>query len=376
MNEPVVDFTQRLVQTPSPSREEGELAALVLAEMEKLGFDEAYQDGAGNAVGRIRGREDGPGWLLLTHLDHVDVGDEANWPHPPFSGHVDNEGRLWGRGAVDIKGPLAATVYGAAAARRQGRPPRDVWVVSVVEEELGGGGAAVLVPKLKETIAAAVIAEPSSLQVIYGHRGVARVRLTFNGSPHHAALSRADDNPHYALARFLERLAAAQRPRDRVLGASSITPTILHADTTSANRTPGRITLILDWRTVGETPDEMRALLADLTRGLDVSVVVPPLWEHGELENTPGVRTDPDHPLVRQMEEVRRQVLGPGPRPGLWPFATDGRYTHAAGIPTVGFGPGDPTLAHTEHEFIEVEQLLAGARYYEVLIQQAPAIGR
>jgi len=62
------------------------------------------------------------------------------------------------------------------------------------------------------------------------------------------------------------------------------------------------------------------------------------------------------------------------PRPGLWPFATDGRYTHAADIPTVGFGPGDPTLAHTEHEFIEVEQLLAGARYYEALVQQAPRL--
>lgn len=132
------------------------------------------------------------------------------------------------------------------------------------------------------------------------------------------------------------------------------------------------MTLILDWRTTGETPEEMRALLAQLTRGMKVEIEVPPLWEHGELENTPGVRTDPDHPLVRQMEAVRRRVLGPGPRPGLWAFATDGRYTHAAGLPTVGFGPGDPTLAHTEHEYIEVEQLLAGTRYYKVLVQQSP----
>ncbi|ADR35974.1 peptidase M20 [Oceanithermus profundus DSM 14977] len=372
MYEPVVDFTRRLVQTPSPSKGEAELAALVVAEMQALGYDEAYVDAAGNAVGRIRGREEGPGWLLLTHLDHVDVGDEANWPHPPFSGHVDEAGRLWGRGAVDIKGPLAATVYGAAAARAAGPPPRDVWVASTVQEELGGAGAAGLVPELKDRVAAAVIAEPSTLQVIYGHRGVARVRLVFEGSPHHAALSRSADNPSFALARFLERLAVAQRHRDPVLGASSITPTILRADTTSANRTPGKVTLILDWRTTGETPEEMRALLAQLTRGMKVEIEVPPLWEHGELENTPGVRTDPDHPLVRQMEAVRRRVLGPGPRPGLWAFATDGRYTHAAGLPTVGFGPGDPTLAHTEHEYIEVEQLLAGTRYYKVLVQQSP----
>ncbi|WP_457636753.1 M20 family metallopeptidase [Oceanithermus sp.] len=374
MNEAVVSFTQRLLQTPSPSKNEAELAAMVVAEMKELGYDEAYVDEAGNAVGLIRGRQPGPGWLLLTHLDHVDVGDEANWPHPPFSGHVDKEGRLWGRGAVDIKGPLAATVYGAAAARAPGPPPRDVWVASVVEEELGGGGAAVLVPRLKPNVAAAVIAEPSSLRVIYGHRGVARVRLVFSGRPHHAALSRSADNPNYALARFLERLAVARRPTDRILGASSITPTVLHADTSSANRTPGRVTLILDWRTVGETPEEMKTILADLTRGLEASFEVPPMWEHGELENTPGVSTDPDHPLVRQMEAVRRRVLGPGLRPGLWAFATDGRYTHAAGIPTVGFGPGDPTLAHTEHEYIEVDQLLAGTRYYAALVQEEPAV--
>ncbi|WP_456477273.1 M20/M25/M40 family metallo-hydrolase, partial [Oceanithermus sp.] len=135
MYEPVVEFTRRLVQTPSPSREEGELAERVVAEMLRLGYDEAYVDAVGNAVGRIRGREEGPGWLLLTHLDHVDVGDEANWPHPPFSGHVDEAGRLWGRGAVDIKGPLAATVYGAAAARGGRPPPPDGLGVHLVSEK-------------------------------------------------------------------------------------------------------------------------------------------------------------------------------------------------------------------------------------------------
>ncbi len=374
MKNSVVEFTQLLLQTPSPSKDESRLAEIVVAEMKSLGYDEAYVDAAGNVVGRIRGRQEGPGWLLLTHLDHVDIGDEANWPHPPFSGYLDEDERLWGRGAVDIKGPLAATVYGAAEAKKAGTPQRDVWVASVVEEELGGGGAAQLVPEIKGRIAAAVIAEPSSLQVIYGHRGVARVRLVFAGSPHHAALSRGADNPHYDLMRFLQRLAALQRPRDRVLGASSITPTILQADTSSANRTPGKITLILDWRTVGENAEDMRAILADLTRGLRVSVEVPELWEHGDLENTPGMKMEPDHPLVRQMEAVRRRVLGIGPRPGLWAFATDGRYTHAAGIPTVGFGPGDPTLAHTEHEYIPVSELQAGARYYAALVSEEPAL--
>ncbi len=364
MNE-LVAFASELIRIESPSGKEGALARRVVAEMERLGYDDAWIDEAGNAIGRIRGKAPGPGWLFLTHLDHVDAGDPAAWPHPPFSGHLDGAGRLWGRGAADIKGPLAATVH----ARRflKAPPPRDLYVASVVEEETGGRGAEHLVRTLGSRFGAALVAEPSNLEVKHGHRGTARVRLRFLGHPHHAALAAPEDNPHWALATFLSRLAVAKRRTDPRLGAAAITPTVLSADTKSQNRTPGAIELILDWRTVGERPEEMRGLLAELARGLPVQIEVPPLWEHGELENTPGFVTPPDHPVVRAALAARKTVLGEAGRPSLWFFATDGRYTAAAGIPTVGLGPGDPRLAHTEEEWVRAGDLLRAAQIYAAL---------
>ncbi len=362
----VVAFAKELIQTPSPSKNEGALAKRVVAEMQRLGYDEAYIDEAGNAIGVIYGKEEGPGWLLLTHLDHVDPGDLDRWPHGPFSGHLDESGRLWGRGAVDIKGPLAATVH--CSKWLKDRPPRTLYVASVVEEELGGRGAHHLVQTLGERFGAAVVAEPSKLKVMHGHRGVARVKVEFLGRAHHAALGRAEDNPNFALAKFLTRLASARVATHPLLGAAQITPTLLYADTESQNRTPGKVTLLLDWRTVGEGSDEMRSWLSELLRGLPARFAVPEPWAAGEVENTPGFVTEPDHPLVLALSRARRQVLGEAGAPGLWFFATDGRYTAAAGIPTAGLGPGDPELAHTEAEWVKADELIQAARIYAALV--------
>lgn len=366
----LIAFARELIRIPSPSGAEGALARRVIAEFERLGYDEAWIDEAGNALGRIRGEEPGPGWVFLTHLDHVDPGDEAAWPYPPFSGYLDEKNQIWGRGAVDIKGPLASTVYLKAFLPR--RPQRDVLVASVVEEELGGRGAEYLVKTMGKRFGATVVAEPSSLEVMHGHRGVARVRVRFYGQAHHAALASPEENPHWALARFYERLRVARKPSHPLLGASQITPTVLFADTQSQNRTPGHIELILDWRTVGESPEAMRAFLAELLRGLPAEAEVPELWEHGELENTPGFVTPPEHPLIKALLTARERVLGKPGRPSLWFFATDGRYTAAAGIPTAGLGPGDPKLAHTEKERVYANELVQAAKLYGNLAVAAP----
>src|SRR5687767_9494297 len=84
----LVHFTQRLIQTPSLPSEEGDMADLVQAEMQRLGFDEAQVDRAGNVVGTMRGGRSGSSLMLNTHMDHVAVGDLAQWPHPPFGAEI------------------------------------------------------------------------------------------------------------------------------------------------------------------------------------------------------------------------------------------------------------------------------------------------
>ncbi|MGD2041659.1 MAG: M20/M25/M40 family metallo-hydrolase, partial [Anaerolineae bacterium] len=136
----LIAFAQKLVQTPSLSGEENQLAALLQAEMEKLGYDRVWIDEAGNVIGHISGGP-GPSLMLNGHMDHVDAGDPAQWRYAPFGAEIhDNE--LWGRGAADMKGALAAMVYAGGVIKRLGAVlPGDLYVSGVVQEEVGGLGA-------------------------------------------------------------------------------------------------------------------------------------------------------------------------------------------------------------------------------------------
>ena len=137
-----IDFTQRLIQTPSMPGEEENLAAMIINEMHKLGFDTATLDGMGNVTGRIHGADRDVGAIVLnSHLDHVDPGEPSLWPFPPYSATI-ADGYVIGRGACDIKGPLAVQIYSMAALRRANLVPRrDIVFSGVVEEEVGGAGA-------------------------------------------------------------------------------------------------------------------------------------------------------------------------------------------------------------------------------------------
>ena len=346
--------------------EEAAIAARVLEEMRKLGFDAAWTDAKGNAFGLYRGLERGPAWMLMTHLDHIDVGDLSLWEHPPFAGILEN-GIVHGRGAVDIKGQLATHVYTVANMIARGvKPKRDIVVVAPVFEEIGGEGAEYMCKHLplqtpdgsNISFGACIVAEPSSNRVMLGHRGVSRATVSFHGEAHHASFGLYDKNPHFALGKFLERLSKFVMPTHPVLGSSSISPTVIHADTASNNLTPNRIDLVLDWRTTSETGDDVREILRSLTEGLPAIFESYDDWDSGSGGlKQPGFYTEATNPLVQQLQAAVLEKNPNAPEPGIWQFATDGRHTQAAGIPTVGFGPGDGTLAHTTRERIEVAEM-------------------
>jgi hypothetical protein len=102
MLENVIAFLQEILRLESYTHFEQALAARVVQEMQHLGFDAAWLDPTGNALGLVRGREHGAATMLLTHLDHIAVGDLSMWKHPPFDGVLE-DGQLYGRGAVYCK---------------------------------------------------------------------------------------------------------------------------------------------------------------------------------------------------------------------------------------------------------------------------------
>lgn len=382
-SEPVVRFLRDLLRIPSPPGEEREAAERVRREMDAAGFDEVSTDRAGNVTGVVRGRGEAPGVLLVTHLDHVDAGDPADWPHPPFGGEV-HGGHVWGRGAVDIKGPLAAQVHGVGALAGGPPPPGDVVVMAAVQEEVGGLGTRHAcrgeLPEL------AIVGEPSSNRLRRGHRGRGELTVRVRGRSAHASAPERGANPLYVAADFLGRLESVELPGHPELGAATVAPTLVATDQQSPNVIPGEVRLTLDCRLVpGSGAADLRELLdphleAAVRPGTEARIEVPVF----DRETYTGLRTElpaeipayllpDDDPAVTTAADVLEEALGERPGIGVWGFATDGGHLAAAGVRVVGFGPGEEERAHTVEERVAVEEVVAAARGYGALARSWPS---
>ena len=259
---PLVDFTQQIVRIPSLPGQEGEVATVIQAEMSRLGYDEVWTDKLGNLIGKISGG-DGPTIMLNGHMDHVDPGRLEDWPYPPFSGHI-VDGELWGRASVDMKGPVAAMIYGAALFKQEGlAPPGDILMTVPVMEEVGGLGSEYLGQTLQAT--AAICGEPSHNVLRRGHRGRIGLQVIFHGSPAHASMPHLGRNPHYAAAAFLAQLPNLTMVENPALGPATVAPTLYATDQKSFNVIPGKVYLDLDWRDV---PDESAEAVVAKVQGL------------------------------------------------------------------------------------------------------------
>lgn len=378
---PCVDFLQRLIRISALPGAEGDLAREIEREMKGLGYRDVHRDAVGNVLGLAPGRGDAPGLVFNTHLDHVDVGDPARWPHAPYDGFCDDE-HVFGRGAVDIKGPLAAQVHGIAPLLE--RPgPGDVWVTAVVQEEIGGVGARELAPRLQELCGGTpvvIVGEPSSNQIRRGHRGRVEIIASFFGRSVHASVPRRGANPIASHARFIQALDQLELDSHPTLGPSTLAPTLLSTDQTSANVVPAEVHQVLDVRTVpGQDVEALRERLEGLataavecTRaqveaddpslfGAEVAIPVLPQITYTGLErpipaDNPAYLIDEDEPLLARALQLAGDA---GATPGLdvWRFATDGGHFAQAGALPIGIGPGDEGLAHTRDERIEVAAL-------------------
>jgi len=375
--EDLVSFLRDLVRIPSPSTREGALAERVVAEMERLGFRDVRVDRIGNVIGWVGG-DSGPILMLNGHMDTVAVSSAAAWTHDPFGGEVEG-GRLYGLGSCDMKGGLAAMVYGACLFREIGPPGGGRIVVACVvqEEPCEGLASRVLIEEEGVRPDWVLIAEPSDLQVSRGQRGRIELQVTTYGRSAHSSQPDLGENAIYTAARlvFGLELLAGQLGSDPFLGQGTLAVTDIRSQAGSRNAVPDRCDLIVDRRlTLGET--EAMAL-AEVQRviareGVRAEVRVT---EYDEVSYTgypcrarefyPPWVIEEDHPLVVALVRAARAQLGRRPRVGYWNFSTEGAYTAGvAGIPTVGFGPGDPRHAHTADESVRLDDVCTAAEVY------------
>jgi len=248
-------FAADLIRIPGLPGEEGDVARRVREEMEALGLEDIRVDSAGNVIGVARGRGEAPAALLNCHMDVVAEGDHSDWEVPPFSGEV-SDGFLHGRGAMDIKGPLALQTY--AAASMIGEAAGDVIVAHTVLEERGGLGMKILLESGSVDPGVVIIGEATHGDVCIGHRGRAELEVAIGGVAGHASVPAQARN---ALDLVGDVLAAIrdlvdQQGSDPVLGRASLIATMIDVLPQSRNVIPDSAVITVDWRILPGDDDE------------------------------------------------------------------------------------------------------------------------
>ena len=371
--DPTTELARSLLRAPSPSGAEGPAAQVLLGAFHRMGFDRAWIDEAGNAIGVFE-RGDGPFVMLNGHLDTVPVGDESRWPHPPLAGEI-ADGRLWGRGACDMKSSLACMAVAAAAAANEGFSGT-LMVAGVVQEEVGGLGARWLGETTSPDVI--VLGEPSKLSLKLGHRGRIEIDVHLPGRIAHAAKAELGDNALYRAARWLAALEDLELPSGGPLGASSATPTrLVSHPVDGANVVPGRAVVTVDYRNLPD--DALDDVLARL-QALDPEATLQLSEEHAVSENGAVERTYPrvnpaylaptDGRWTEAARAALREVLPKHDREfgeGTWWFATDAPHLATSGAVVLGFGPGEEELAHTTEESVPLDALRVATDAYRAL---------
>lgn len=383
-----ISFAQDLIRIPSLSGAEGAVADRVLEEFHALGLSDVRRDSAGNVIGRVRGSGDGPTVLLNAHLDVVAEGDPAEWEYPPFGGVI-ADGQLHGRGAMDIKGPLALMTH--AAAVTGGTLPGDVVVAHTVFEERGGLGMKRLLEAEEVRPDAVVIGESTHGDICIGHRGRAELEVVLRGVAGHASAPERARNALGLMPGLLsgiDALSAAQ-PTDPILGRSTLVATDVRATPSSRNVIPDQVVVALDWRILPGTTEAdlvgaVEAALADSIgippdgMSVEVRMATEEQKTYTGLERergllTPGFLMPSDDPMIVAVAAAagcRDRDGSATVRP--WTFATDGGWSCGIhGIPTFGFAPGEERFAHTNRECLDLEEARWAFDRYPAIIEAA-----
>jgi putative selenium metabolism hydrolase len=372
-------FAQALVRIQSYSGQEEPVARAVAAQMQALGFDEVQIDRYGNVLGRVGAGE--RAILFDSHTDTVSVTDADQWQVPPFSGAV-KDGFLWGRGAVDMKSGLAASVYAAALAKRQGLlAGKTVYVsATVAEEDCDGEGLGHLLDEARLHLDYAVICEPSANTITTGHKGKAQVVITTRGVAAHGSAPEKGVNAIYAMAEIIQRV---EQTNQRLMQAGGRCGTLVMSQISSTgvslNAVPSACSAYLDRRlAVGETEQTLCAEMDQLIAGKDAAWEIDTLhrttWTGLPLTYTPlhtAWEISLDHPLAQACTAAYAAVFGrPPERYDFWDYSTNAVAVVRLGIPTIGFGPGAYKLAHMRDERCAVDEIIDACAFYTQAIAQ------
>jgi acetylornithine deacetylase len=373
MSHDVIALLQQLVRIPSVNPDnapgtslvgEQTLAVFLIGWLESIGADVSLEEilpGRPNLVARFAPMDGRPRILLGPHLDTVGV---AGMTIDPFGGEV-RDGKLWGRGACDTKGPMAAMLWALRENRaRLTELPTAVDFVAFMGEESGQHGSKDFARRHAGQYGFAVVGEPTSMAVVHVTKGSLWATLRATGMAAHSSQPERGDNAILKLTRSLDQL-------DRHLGAqlATFTHPVLGRSTCNVGVIRGgtRPNIVPD---LAEAEIDIRITPSLATAGGALRLLTDTIALHAlpveivRQHENPPMETPPDHPMIRALLDTQ-----PGTTLAGAPWFSDAAHLANQGIPAVCLGPGSIDQAHTADEFIETAALQQGAGFFARFIR-------
>jgi len=356
-------------RSENPGGTEDEVAAVAAGVLEGLGaVPEIVRGAAGRpSVVATIGDGDGPTLAWNGHLDTVPAGSLDTWTADPFAGEV-IDGRLIGRGACDMKGPIAAALAAAAAVGRAGidGPGRVTFHLAADEELAGIHGTRVLWERGLLTQGAAIVGEPSDLAVGLAERGGAWITATAHGTAAHGSQPDRGVNAITSMAHYLLRLPEVLPDLVHPLCGRPTVNAALIEGGSAPNVVPDRCVVDIDRRLLPGEDDRNAVLAPFVALAADIRREHPEVDVRAEIrEWTDAAEAPADTTIADAVRAAAHAERGEMPADVGFTGITDARfYINDARIPTVIIGPGSLSVAHTANEWIAVDDLVAAARIY------------
>ncbi|MDE3839268.1 acetylornithine deacetylase [Bacillus methanolicus] len=388
-----IKLLQKLVQEDSMRGNESRAQAIVIEKCRRLGFsldiweigeeklvnhpdfcsDRKDFSGNPNVVGVLKGSGGGKSMILNSHIDVVPPGDRNDWKNDPFSGHIE-EGKLYGRGATDMKGGTVAMLLALEAIISSGiKLKGDVIFQSVIEEESGGAGTLAAVLRGYKADGA-IIPEPTNMKLFPKQQGSMWFRITVKGRSAHGGTRYEGVNAIEKSMAVIKKLEELETKRNKritdPLYESIPIPIPINIGKIQSGQWPSSVPdiALLEGRmgvgpaeTLEEAKKEMIASLEELAE-TDAWFADHPLtieWFGGKW--LPG-NLEADHPLISVISESFEIVKKSKPVIEASPWGTDGGILSNVGqTPVVVFGPGVTKAAHDVNEYIVLEDMFETA---------------
>jgi len=401
----LLKLTQELIRVPSVRCEdrggEGKVALFVARHLEEMGLDvvvEEVEPGSPNVIGILQGQGEGSCLMFECHTDVVTEGDPSEWKYDPYEGKLIGN-RIYGRGACDTKGNLAAALKAVEAICRSGVPFKGKILLGILvdEEGLMRGVKHFIRHGWANHVNAAIICEPVDNHLCITQKGALRVELITTGKMSHGAMPLAGFNPIPPMVSILQKIKHLEEEeierlgKDSFLGYPSITPTVLQAPVKGEpqlNVVPYQCRALLDIRTIpGQSHEALKKQLEDILK--EEERVVCESLRSGSLreireilekglskgisfeaqlnifEDRPWTKTSKEEPIVQAVAKAYQSITGGEPVYDGVPGATDGTFLTAwAGIPIVTIGAGKRMVPHQKDEWVSIEDLCLTAKLY------------